>query len=64
VDKLLSFVAIICAELTSTIEGAVISNCTSGTPGVGYLGNTCIISHQNGARVMEMWLCESKHVLG
>ena len=57
--RLLSFVAIICAELTSSIEGAVISSCTPGTPGVGHLGDTCIISYQNGARVMEMWSCES-----
>jgi len=48
-----------CDELTPSIEGTVISNCTSGTPGVGYLGDTCILSYQNGERVMEMWACKA-----
>ena len=47
-----------CSALPSRVKGLVISNCTSGVPGVGYVGNTCIISYQDGVRVMEMWECK------
>jgi len=48
-----------CNELVSSIEGVEISNCTSGTSGVGHEGDTCIISYQDGVQVTELWECKA-----
>ena len=36
-----------CIELAPSIEGSEVTNCTSGVPGVGYQGDTCIIVYNN-----------------
>lgn len=36
-----------CIELPSSTEGSEVTNCTSGVPGVGYQGDTCIIVYSN-----------------
>ena len=51
-----------CNDLLSSVEGAEISNCTSGTSGVGYEGDTCIISYQDGAQVTELWECKANMI--
>ena len=38
-----------CTELVSTVEGSEITSCTSNATGVGYQGDTCIITYNDDA---------------
>ena len=47
---------VMCEAFTTTVEGSVIKNCTSGISGVGYVGDTCIVMYYN---ITELWLCQN-----
>ena len=53
--SLYTCVGVMCENLTTTVEGSVITNCQSGVSGYGRDGDTCVITYHN---VMELWVCQ------
>jgi len=44
-----------CENITTTVEGSVITNCTSGIARFGHEGDICIVAYHN---VTELWVYE------
>ena len=48
-----------CIELSPSTEGSEVTNCTSGVPGVGYQGDTCVIVYSNTmGRLYQLRSCQ------